>query len=122
MLASVAHPFCAVVARGHPLARRRSLKLRDCLAYPVAMADHTLAGRALIDRTLANASFRFEPTLESNSIETMKAYARLSQAVSGSVRTRRDAATSRLARRGRDSHSLDGAGQGRPAGARAMRR
>jgi DNA-binding transcriptional LysR family regulator len=87
VLASVTHPFCAVVARGHPLARRRSLKLRDCLPYPVAMADHTLAGRALIDRTLAGASFRFEPTLESNSVEAMKAYARLSQAVCFQFRT-----------------------------------
>jgi DNA-binding transcriptional LysR family regulator len=87
VLASVAHPFCAIVAHDHPLARRRSLKLRDCMVYPVAMADHTLAGRALIDRALANASVRFEPTLESNSIEAMKAYARLSQTVCFQFRT-----------------------------------
>ncbi|MCS6765473.1 MAG: LysR family transcriptional regulator [Candidatus Protistobacter heckmanni] len=87
ILRSVPHPFCAVVARDHPLARRRSLKLRDCLAYPVAMADRSLAGRALIERALANASFRFEPALESNSIDAMKAYARLSQAVCFQFRT-----------------------------------
>jgi DNA-binding transcriptional LysR family regulator len=82
VLASVPHPFCAVVARGHPLAARRSLRLRDCLAYPVALADQTLAGRGLIDRALAKASFQFEPALVSNSAEAMKAYARLSQGVS----------------------------------------
>jgi len=81
-LASVAHPFCAVVARGHPLAARKSLRLRDCLAYPVALADPTLAGRGLIDRALAKASFQYEPALVSNSAEAMKAYARMSQAVS----------------------------------------
>jgi DNA-binding transcriptional LysR family regulator len=79
---SLDNPLCAVVEKGHPLAGRRSLRLRDCLAYPVALADHTLAGRNLIDRVLANASFHFEPELLSNSIEVMKTYTRLSQAVS----------------------------------------
>ncbi|MCS6763097.1 MAG: LysR substrate-binding domain-containing protein [Candidatus Protistobacter heckmanni] len=87
ILRSVPHPFCAVVARDHPLARRRSLKLRDCLAYPFAMADRSLAGRALIERALANASFCFEPALESNSIDAMKTYTRLSQAVCFQFRT-----------------------------------
>lgn len=82
VLANVAQPFCAVVARSHPLATRKSLRLRECLAYPVALADTSLAGRGLIDRALANASFHFEPALVSNSAEAMKAYARLSHAVS----------------------------------------
>jgi DNA-binding transcriptional LysR family regulator len=81
VLVSVAHPFCAVVAKDHPLATRNTLRLRDCAAYPVALADHTLAGRALIDRALAKASFHFEPALESNSVEAMKAYARMSKAI-----------------------------------------
>jgi len=82
VLASVAHPFCAVVGRGHALAARKSLRLRDCLAYPVALADHTLAGRGLIDRALAKSSFQYEPALVSNSAEAMMAYARMSQAIS----------------------------------------
>jgi len=82
VLASVPHPFCAVLACGHPLAARKSLRLRDCLAYPVALADPSLAGRGLIDRALAKASFHYEPALVSNSAEAMKAYARMSQAVS----------------------------------------
>jgi DNA-binding transcriptional LysR family regulator len=81
VLASVAHPFCAVMARDHPLAKRRALRLRDCFAYPVALADQSLAGRALIERALAKSSFHFEPALVSNSVEAMKAYARTSKAV-----------------------------------------
>ena len=81
VLASVAHPFCAVMVRGHPLADKRPLRLRDCLAYPVALADQSLAGRALIERALAKSSFHVEPALVSNSVEAMKAYARASQAV-----------------------------------------
>ncbi len=81
VLASVAHPFCAVVARDHPLAKKRSVRLRDCLAYQVALADQSLAGRKLIERAPAKSSYHFEPALVSNSVETMKAYARESQAV-----------------------------------------
>jgi DNA-binding transcriptional LysR family regulator len=81
VLATVPQPFCAVMARAHPLASRSSLRLRDCLAYPIALADETLAGRVLIDRALLKASFKFEPALVSNSIEAMKAFTRMSQAV-----------------------------------------
>jgi DNA-binding transcriptional LysR family regulator len=81
VLAVASQPFCAVVARDHPLAASATLRLRDCLAYPIALADESLAGRALIDRALLKTSFKFEPALVSNSIETMKAFARMSQAV-----------------------------------------
>ena len=98
VLSSVEHPFCAVVACHHPLATRASLRLRDCLDYPIALADATLAGRELIDRALARASFHFEPALVANSVETMKAYARLSQAVCFQFRagTTRDVALGEL--------------------------
>jgi DNA-binding transcriptional LysR family regulator len=81
VLATARQTFCALVATGHPLAAKQSLRLRDCLAYPVALGDETLAGRALIERALSKASFRFEPALISNSVEAMKAFARRSQAV-----------------------------------------
>jgi DNA-binding transcriptional LysR family regulator len=73
--------FCALVAKGHPLATRRSLRLRDCEGYPIALADESLAGRALIEQAMATGSFRFQPALISNSVATMKAYARSSQAI-----------------------------------------
>jgi DNA-binding transcriptional LysR family regulator len=81
VLAVTSQPFCAMVAKDHPLAQKNSIRLRDCLDYPVALADESLAGRALIDRALSKTSFQFEPVLISNSVETMKAFAKLSQAV-----------------------------------------
>jgi DNA-binding transcriptional LysR family regulator len=60
---------------------RAELRLRDCLAYPLALADTTLAGRTLIEQVLANASFDLEPRLVSNSVEAMKAFAQLSRGV-----------------------------------------
>lgn len=76
VLAEVPQPLCALVAPEHPLADRSSLRLRECVAYPLAMPDETLAARTLIDSALGRASIRFEPALISNSIETTKMFAR----------------------------------------------
>ncbi len=70
-----------MVVPDHPLARRDNLRLRDCLAFPLALADTTLAGRALIEQVLAMASFDLDPRLVSNSVETMKAFAHMNRGV-----------------------------------------
>jgi DNA-binding transcriptional LysR family regulator len=81
VIASVHQPFCALVAPDHPLAERTTLRLRDCVAYPIALPDTSLAARALIDAALMRASFKLEPALVSNSVELTKTYARQNQAV-----------------------------------------
>jgi DNA-binding transcriptional LysR family regulator len=65
--------LCALMVSDHPFAGRTELRLRDCLGYPLALGDSTLAGRALIEQALARASFEFNPQLVSNSVEAMKA-------------------------------------------------
>jgi len=54
------------------------LRLSECVAYPIAMPDETLAARALMDISLRRHSIRFEPALVSNSIEMTKMFARSS--------------------------------------------
>ena len=73
--------LCAVMARDHPLADRRELRLRDCLPYPMALGEATLAGRALIEQALSQASFDLDPRLVSNSVETMIAFAFMNRGV-----------------------------------------
>jgi len=73
--------LCALMVADHPLAKRSELHLRDCLAYPLALGDATLAGRALIEQVLAQASFDLDPRLVSDSVETMKAFARMNRGV-----------------------------------------
>lgn len=73
--------LCAMVVPDHPLADRATLRLRDCLGYPLALADTSLAGRALIEQVLVQASFTLEPRMVSNSVEAMKAFARLNRGV-----------------------------------------
>ncbi|HUC51669.1 MAG TPA: LysR family transcriptional regulator [Xanthobacteraceae bacterium] len=79
--ATVSQALCALMATDHPLAGRDGLRLRDCLAYPLALGDTTLAGRALIEQVLSQASFDLEPRLVSNSVETMKAFARMNRGI-----------------------------------------
>ncbi len=81
IIAVAQQALCALMVRDHPLAERNELHLRDCLAYPLALGDATLAGRALIDQVLAQASFDLDPRLVSNSVETMKAFARMNRGV-----------------------------------------
>jgi DNA-binding transcriptional LysR family regulator len=79
--ATAEQALCALVVSDHPLAGRSDLRLRDCLAYPLALADTTLAGRALIEQVLAQASFDLDPRLVSDSVEMVKAFARINRGV-----------------------------------------
>ncbi len=81
ILAIARHPLCALVAPSHPLAGRGVISLSDCAHHRVAFPDHTLAARALLDAALEEASLHLHPALESDSIETLKAYARRGHAV-----------------------------------------
>jgi DNA-binding transcriptional LysR family regulator len=81
IVATIPQALCALMVRDHPLASRDELRLRDCLAYPLALGDATLAGRALIEQVLAQASFDLDPRLVSNSVETMKAFAHMNRGV-----------------------------------------
>lgn len=81
IIAMAKQALCAMVVPDHPLAGRDELRLRDCLAYPLALADATLAGRGLIEQVLAQASFNLDPRLVSNSVEAMKAFAHMNRGV-----------------------------------------
>ncbi len=85
--AAAQQALCALMVHDHPLAKRSELHLRDCLAYPLALGDATLAGRALIEQVLAQASFDLDPRLVSDSVETMKAFARMNRGVCFQFRT-----------------------------------
>lgn len=81
VLSVAVHPLCVLVAPEHPLASRESLLLSDCIHFPLAFPDHTLVARSYLDRALEDASLNLEPTFESDSVETLKSFARLGQAL-----------------------------------------
>jgi DNA-binding transcriptional LysR family regulator len=61
----------AVMAKGHPLAARKGLRLRDCAAYPVALPERSIGGRQLLEEISARTGLTFNIVAESNSFEML---------------------------------------------------
>ena len=81
VLAAAPKCFCALMHHTHPLAVHPHLQLRDCQDFPIVLADSTLAGRSLIESTLAKGSLQLAPVLTTNMVEVMKQYVRNSNAI-----------------------------------------
>ena len=81
MLGSWEQPMMAIMAADHPLASRDMVRLRDCADFPLALAERSYGGRALLEEALARSSIRLEPTIESNSFEFLRQYVRTEKAI-----------------------------------------
>ena len=77
VLAQARQRTCAIVAPDHPLAGRSSVRLKDCLNYPLALPDGSLSGRSVLDDLFEKSSARPQAPLVSNSYEMMRAFARV---------------------------------------------
>lgn len=86
VLAEARHQLCAFVVPGHPLTKLPRVCLSDCVEFPLAIPDQSLAARALVDTVAEEASLTLRSALESDSIETIKSFARLGGAVALSFR------------------------------------
>ncbi|ACA14964.1 transcriptional regulator, LysR family [Methylobacterium sp. 4-46] len=65
-------PVCAMMRAGHALAREAGpVRLRDCLAHPLALPDRSLALRHHLDRALARTGAP-PPAMESGSLEFLR--------------------------------------------------
>ena len=62
----------AVMAADHPLAGKRTVRLRDCAAYPVALAERSIGGRQLLEEVAARSRLNFNVAAESNSFEMLR--------------------------------------------------
>jgi DNA-binding transcriptional LysR family regulator len=62
----------AVVAREHPLARRKTVTLTQCLAFPVIQALPELSIYHLLQPLIAQLSETPEPAIQANSIDLMR--------------------------------------------------
>ena len=66
-------PLCALMRAGHPLAVETGpVRLRDCLAHPVALPDHSLAIRHHLDYALASRGVELHPAVESGCLEFLR--------------------------------------------------
>lgn len=66
----------------HPLARRRTIHLKDLEAYPLILLDQHCASRRLIDDLCRNARVDLDITMELSSIEVIKHFVRIDAGLS----------------------------------------
>lgn len=78
---SAPQTLMAVMAADHPLAGRPSLRLRECMDWPLALPQGAFGGRRLLERAAARLSRPLTPAFESNSFEYLKAVAAESRAL-----------------------------------------
>jgi DNA-binding transcriptional LysR family regulator len=71
-LMTLEQELVAVMAKDHPLAARKQLRLSDCAAYPVAMPERSIGGRQLLDEISARSGLTFKIAAESNSFEMLR--------------------------------------------------
>ena len=76
----------AVMAKNHPLASRRKLRLRDVAAYPVALAERSIGGRQLLDEVAARNRISFNIAAESNSFEMLRGLVSHGEMISFQIR------------------------------------
>ena len=67
-------PLCALMRADHPLAAlgRGPVRLRDCLAHPLALPDRSLAIRHHLERALARRGEPVKAAVESGSLEFLR--------------------------------------------------
>lgn len=80
--AAVQQDLLAIFAQDHPLAMQDTVRLRDCLTYPLALPNQRFGGRQLLQKSFVASSLVLEPDLESNSFEFLKKYVLEEHAVS----------------------------------------
>ncbi len=73
---SLAQPLQAVVAPGHPLARRKSVDLEDIAAQPVALPPETFQIRQIIHEAEKERGVFLDCAFESDSFNLLKWFAR----------------------------------------------
>ena len=71
-LMSFEQRLVVVMPKGHPLASKPTIRLRDCAQYPVALAEPEIGGRQLLDEALARRNLRFDIVAQSNSFEFLR--------------------------------------------------
>jgi DNA-binding transcriptional LysR family regulator len=72
VLARAAGKLGAVMAPSHPLAKRASIRLGDCIDYPLVIADASSAIRPYLNAAFSRVSLDPQPIVETNAIEIMR--------------------------------------------------
>lgn len=74
ILQSIPQPVCALLKATHPLAERKTLRLREVLAYPLVLPSADLGIRHLLNLAMRRMQRHFAPVIESDSFEFTRHY------------------------------------------------
>jgi DNA-binding transcriptional LysR family regulator len=85
-LMSLEQPLVAVMSAAHPLAKKRTLRLRDCAAYPVALAERSIGGRQLLDQVASRLRIEFIIAAQTNSFELLRGLVTHARLISFQIR------------------------------------
>lgn len=90
--------FC-IMSADHPLASKQSLKIYDCIDFPLLLPKPPEGIRQVLDATADRIGITLEPALESNSLDLLRLMSQDSEALSFSlaINLRPDLAKDRLA-------------------------
>ena len=69
---AVEQKLMAIMHKRHPLAKAKTLRLRDCADHPVVLPNRDTGGRQLLERFLARSSTSIRAMVESNSFEFLR--------------------------------------------------
>lgn len=75
VLHAVDQPVMAVISEAHPLARRKVLRLRECLEYDLVLPSPQYGVRVLLDQAARRLGRSLEPVLETDSFDMVRHYA-----------------------------------------------
>lgn len=99
-------PLCALMSQDHPLAGTDTVRLRDCLQFPIAMPGPTLAIRHLLQAALVRLSLPVNTVVESDSFEALRSYAGGEHVISFQIRAGVPEESGRLVAREIDKRDL----------------
>jgi DNA-binding transcriptional LysR family regulator len=71
----------AVMAPTHPLSQHASIRISECVGYPMIMADKSMVIRPYLNALFTKSSLNPQPVIETNSIEVMRHAAMADQCI-----------------------------------------
>ncbi len=74
-LLAIRQTVYGVMSATHPLAQKETLRLRECLMYPVALPTAPIGVRHLLETAMMKSSLTLAPVVESDSFEFLRHYA-----------------------------------------------
>ncbi|MFJ9089321.1 LysR family transcriptional regulator [Streptomyces sp. NPDC102384] len=74
-------PLCAIVRRGHPLADKQAVSVRDLVRHPVALPSTDTTSRLLLEASAAAHQLTVEGVFECTTVDALLRFVRASSAV-----------------------------------------